>query len=138
MFRFFRAMIAFRRSHPPLAPARFWREGVRWYGRAGASDLDSRELAFVLQTVDGAALYVMVNTHWEARTFTILEGEGWRRAVDTALDSPHDIVAAGAEPLLEQPVYWVDGRSIVVLVAAGDGPTSSRSQRAGRPAGPPR
>ena len=50
VFRFFRNMIAFRKSHPSIARSRFWREDVRWYGVGEASDTsyDSRTLAFCL------------------------------------------------------------------------------------------
>ena len=50
IFRFFKKMIAFRKSHPSLCRSRFWREDVSWYGPGSAVDLssDSHTLAFCL------------------------------------------------------------------------------------------
>ena len=45
IFRFFKNMIAFRKSHPSLGRSRFWREDVAWYGTGPTVDLsnDSRQ-----------------------------------------------------------------------------------------------
>src|SRR5438874_12363362 len=37
VFRFFKSMIAFRKTHPALSRSRFWREDVSWYGVAQPS-----------------------------------------------------------------------------------------------------
>lgn len=96
--RFFRLMIAFRKSHPSLGRNRFWREDVRWFGVQGEPDLswESHSLAFFL---DGASLgdsdlYVMINAWDQDLEFAIQEGDPaeWRRVVDTARPSPNDIV----------------------------------------------
>ncbi len=45
-------------------------------------------------------------------------GARWHLAVDTARDVPHDLVAAGEEPLLDEPqAYRLDSRSSVILLA---------------------
>ena len=44
------------------------------------------------------------------------EPGGWRRAIDTGLDSPHDIASPGEEPPLATLRYQVLPRSIVVLL----------------------
>ena len=51
MFRFFKGMIAFRKSRRMLGRSRFWREDVRWDGANGNADLspDSRSLAWRLR-----------------------------------------------------------------------------------------
>jgi isoamylase len=123
VFRFFKMMIALRNRHPVLRPARFWRNHVRWYGRCGPYDASSRQLAFYLDGApDGDSdLYVMVNAHWEAHPFTVMEGSGWRRAVDTSLASPDDIVAPEAQRPVEGNTYLVQPRSTVVLVNASRG-----------------
>jgi glycogen operon protein len=122
VFRFFKAMIAFRKAHPSLARSRFWRDDVRWYGIGPEPDLsfESRSVAFALH---GTAqhdddLYVMVNAYWQDLVFRIQEGVPgpWRRVVDTSLDSPSDIVEPGEEALLASLDYSVGSRSIVVLV----------------------
>ena len=50
VLRFFRLMIAFRKSHPTIARGRFWRDDVSWYGADGAVDTsyESRSVAYCL------------------------------------------------------------------------------------------
>ncbi|MEO8429037.1 MAG: glycogen-debranching protein, partial [Verrucomicrobiota bacterium] len=121
VFRFFKLMIAFRKAHPSIGRATFWREDVTWYGAAGPVDLgaESRCLAYALHgaPVGDDDLYVMINGHWDHRNFTVQEGQlsEWRRVVDTARPSPEDIVAPGNEPKLEAASYLVHARSVVVL-----------------------
>ncbi len=120
IFRFFKGMIAFRKSHPSLCRSRFWREDISWYGVGPAVDLssDSRSLAFCLhgasQTDDD--IYVMINAYWEALQFQIQEGapEDWVRIVDTNQQSPADFSEVGFP--LQQFVYQVAPRSVVVLL----------------------
>ena len=119
IFRFFKCMIAFRKSHPSLSRSRFWREDVSWYGIGRTPDLsyDSRSLAFCLH---GASqkdddIYVMINAYWEPLTFTIQEGSSleWKRIIDTGLPSPDDFSERG-EPI-QQVSYEAKPRSIVVF-----------------------
>jgi glycogen operon protein len=121
-FRFFREMIAFRKRHPSIGRRRFWRGDVRWYGVTGGVDFApwSRAVAYAL---DGRAegdepLYVMINAYWEPLDFAIQEGApgGWRRAIDTSLAPPDDIVPPGAEVTVAGGHYRVGPRSIAVLV----------------------
>ena len=124
--RFAKRMIAFRKAHPSLARPSFWREDVRWYGVGSDVDLsfDSHSLAYRLHGAsrDDCDLYVMINAYHEPLDFEIQESPpgGWRRAIDTGLDSPFDI----AEPMEQATVaslrYRVRPRSVVVLVG-GDG-----------------
>jgi glycogen operon protein len=120
-FRFFKLMIAFRKAHPSIGRLTFWREAVKWFGADGPVELgaESRCLAYFLdgESVDDDDLYVMINGHWEDRTFTVQEGapKEWRRVVDTARPSPEDIVEPGKEPKLESASYPVRARSVVVL-----------------------
>ena len=121
VFRFFKLMIAFRKAHPSIGRATFWRDDVAWYGLNGPVDLgeESRCLAYALHgaSVGDDDLYVMVNGHWEAHDFTVLEGQPseWRRVVDTARPSPEDFMEPGAEPSLKSPSVTVRARSVVVL-----------------------
>jgi isoamylase len=122
IFRFFKAMISFRKAHPSLGRSRFWREDVRWYGVGNAVDLsyDSHSLA---SCVHGASqqdqdIYVMINAYWQDLTFMIQEGSAseWRRVVDTSLPSPSDFAHPGSEGALPSLSYQVRARSVVVLV----------------------
>ncbi len=78
VFRFFKLMIAFRKSHPCIGRPTFWREDVSWHGADGPVDLghESRCLAYLLRgaSVGDDDLYVMINGHWEDRAFTVPEG----------------------------------------------------------------
>ena len=51
IFRFFKHMIAFRKSHPSIGRGRYWREDVQWYGTTAGVDLsrDSLSLAYFLR-----------------------------------------------------------------------------------------
>ena len=42
VFRFFKLMIAFRKSHPCIGRPTFWREDVSWHGADGPVDLGAR------------------------------------------------------------------------------------------------
>ena len=64
----------------------------------------------------------MINAYHEPLEFEIQECPpgGWRRAIDTGLDSPLDIAEPGAEPPVVSPRYRVFPRSVVVLLG-GEG-----------------
>ena len=123
IFRFFKRMIVFRKSHPSLCRSRFWREDVSWFGTGPTVDLspDSRSLAFCLHGASQADddIYVMINAYWEELQFRILEGapQDWVRIVDTSLPSPDDFAELGVP--LKHATYQVAPRSIVVFVRAG-------------------
>ena len=123
IFRFFKNMIAFRKSHPTLGRSRFWREDVSWYGTSPTVDVsyDSRSLAFCLHGASQGDddLYVMINAYWEELAFQIQEGtaQEWERVVDTGLPSPDDFSEDGVP--LERMKYVVAPRSVVVLKRPG-------------------
>jgi isoamylase len=121
VFRFFKLMIAFRKSHLCIGRPTFWREDVSWYGTDGPVDFghESRCIAYLLRgaSVGDGDLYVMINGYWQDRSFTVPECQTseWWRVVDTARPSPGDIVERGNEPPLEAASYTVRARSVVVL-----------------------
>lgn len=121
VFRFFKHMIAFRKSHPSLSRSRFWREDVEWHGVGAEPDMsyESRSLAFTLhgQSQSDEDLYVMINGYWRALDFTVhnISQGPWCRIVDTSLEAPHDFVDRGALLHLNRPSYRVSACSIVIL-----------------------
>jgi glycogen operon protein len=121
IFRFFKTMIAFRKAHPSLGRSRFWREDVRWHGTGAEVEMghESRSLAYYLRGASQGDqdLYMMINAGSNELTFHVQEGRDgeWSRAVDTSLDSPHDIRPAGQEVPLNSQVYVLTGRSVAVL-----------------------
>jgi len=119
IFRFFKGMIAFRKSHPSLCRSRFWREDVSWYGTGPAVDLspDSHSVAFCLHGASQGDddIYVMISAYWQELEFQIQEGtpREWMRIVDTSLPAPGDFVEPSVP--LQVMMYRVAPRSIVVL-----------------------
>jgi len=132
IFRFFRGMIAFRKSHPSLCRSRFWRDDISWYGVGPTVDLspDSRSLAFCLHGASQGDddIYVMINSYWGELEFKIQESapKVWLRIVDTNLPTPHDFSECGLP--LQQLSYQVAPRSLVVLRAQSKAVASPRTE----------
>ena len=136
--RFVRMMIALRMRHPALRRRSFFDGGaggqppdIIWHGVEPARpdfSYDSRSIAFALdgRRVDRPGvvdrdLYVVLNAFWEPLEFRIPAsptGRAWRRAVDTALPSPEDIVGLDQGPVVAVgSPYHVGARSVLVLVS---------------------
>jgi pullulanase/glycogen debranching enzyme len=69
-------------------------------------------------------LYIAMNAWWEPLVFEIPaapSGHRWRRAVDTALPAPQDVLGLDEGPIVTvlQP-YRVAARSLIVLVSDAD------------------
>jgi isoamylase len=83
----------------------------------------SHSIAFTAKaTVDRVSFHVLLNAYWEALEFELpplTEGgrDSWRRWIDTALDSPDDIVEWKRAPLVPGRAYRAEPRSVVVLLA---------------------
>lgn len=121
-FRFVKKMIAFRKNHPSLSRSTFWRDDVQWYGTTGPIDMShhSQAMAFALRgsRANDQDIYVMINMHPNDLDFSIQEGgQGtWKQMINTAADSPNDIVDEANGKLILQKTLRVEGRSVVVLV----------------------
>ncbi|MCA9125571.1 MAG: glycogen-debranching protein [Planctomycetales bacterium] len=133
VFRFFKRMIAFRKSHPSLGRSTFWRDDIRWFGSELPEvnlSAESRLLAYHLRadSPSGRDLYVMINGSSAQQTFNLHTGaaDGWLRAIDTSLPSPLDIAGPGKRVPLQASAYRVSPRSIVVLEYAGLATHNSR------------
>jgi glycogen operon protein len=83
----------------------------------------SRSVAFTAEiTKEKLIFHLILNAYWEALDFELPPmnevGENpWRRWIDTALDSPNDIVEWQASPPIEGSSYRAEPRSVVVLIA---------------------
>ena len=134
MLRFTRELIALRKRHPSLRRQRFLTgrpapgatlPDITWHGERlnepAWHDADARLLAFTLagQHSGEATLHVILNMSDAERTVAVpvLAGQRWRRAVDTALDSPHDITRPGQQISVDGGHYLAQARSVVVLEA---------------------
>jgi len=64
--------------------------------------------------------HLILNAYWEPLDFELPaagDGNPWRRWIDTALDSPSDIVEWQSSPLTTGSLYRAEPRSVVVLFA---------------------
>jgi glycogen operon protein len=128
--RFVREMIALRKRHPALRRRGYLRGGdVIWHGvLPNKPDFSSwsRSLALAL---DGRRtgrepdrdIYIAFNAWIGTLNFRIPpapQGRAWHRVIDTALDSPRDIVGLDEGPRIEVgSTYPVVPFSTVVLIA---------------------
>ncbi len=73
---------------------------------------------------EGLLLHIILNAYWEALEFELpILGNGeehWRRWIDTALDSPHEICEWSKAVPVPGGTYRAGARSVVVLIA-GEG-----------------
>ena len=109
---------------------------IHWHGvRLGAPDWadDSHSIAFTLRSGRNRLplwLHVMFNAYWEALDFDLPAAPagavGWRRWIDTSLDSPADILEGAAACSVPGTQYRVAPRSVVALFLRTD-------DRTGRP-----
>jgi isoamylase len=95
-----------------------------WHGvRVGQPDWEphSHSLAFGADFHHaGLKLHAIMNAYWEPLEFELPPPDGqrgWRRWVDTSLETPDDIVPWQESPQHSTPVYRVGARSVVVLWA---------------------
>jgi isoamylase len=105
------------------------RARVEWHGvRLGQPDWGDRShsLAFTLRSLRARFLFhAMFNAYWEPLVFELPSPpaggqQAWRRCVDTALESPHDIQLWRSAFIFEQSKYTVQPRSVVLLALALD------------------
>lgn len=71
---------------------------------------------------EGLRFHLILNAYWEPLEFELprLEtGGSWRRWIDTALDSPDDIVTWQSAPPVTGEAYRAQGRSVVMLYTEG-------------------
>jgi glycogen operon protein len=133
MLNFVRQLIALRRRHPSLSRRQFLtgkpetaggRPDIAWYG--AESDADpwdpaARFLAFTLAGCDAGEedLHVLINMSDRSESVAVptLERRRWHLAVDTARESPDDIVVREAQTAWTAPRYLSQPRSVVVLEA---------------------
>jgi isoamylase len=137
-FRFVTMLIALRKRHPALrrrdflhgpGPDRSRRPDIIWHGtQPHLPDFSygCRTLAYCLDGTQTQRdvdrdLYVAINGWKEPVPFTVPHsptGRTWRRAIDTALLSPLDIIAIDEGPRVAAgQVYPVCAHSMIVLIS---------------------
>jgi glycogen operon protein len=72
---------------------------------------------------EGLLFHLILNAYWEPLEFELPRPTGgtWRRWIDTALDSPDDIVPWEKAPLVHGKTYRAADRSVVMLYTSGNG-----------------
>jgi isoamylase len=132
--RFVRALIKLRflresvRTTDHLTLAELMeRAQIRLHGvRLGDADTGhhSRSLAVTAASLSGDLLmHFALNAYWQPLEFELpalpaWATSGWRRVVDTALASPHDIIEPHHAPAIGSPRLQVQPRSCAVLFAS--------------------
>jgi len=134
LLRFVQGMIRLRRAHPSLQRQQFFNgdlshhglPDISWHGcrlnEPGFGDSASRVLAFTLTGLspDEPDLNIIFNMESTDLTFELpaIQGQGWRRLVDTARPAPFDISddSAGSEPVTDATLL-VRSHSTVVLAS---------------------
>jgi len=131
LYRFFRLLIAFRKSHALLRHDSFTiKDGlglqIHWHGhQLGQPDwsFESRSLAAHMfgRHAKGVFpdIYLIANAHWEAGTFQLpgFNHQKWYRFIDTSL--PGELAIMDDEKLQvlgDQSYYLVNARTVVVLI----------------------
>ena len=73
---------------------------------------------------EGLRFHLILNAYWEPLTFELPNPQGggpWKRWIDTALDSPNDIVSWQAAPTISGNTYRAEARSVVMLFVEDQG-----------------
>ena len=126
IYRFAQGMIAFRRAHPVLSKEQFYTDSeIHWFGPQGGlpnwADPKEKQFACLIHEDEQCALCLMFSAGADAVDFklpTAPYGARWHLAVDTSGETPHDLFAAGEEPLLKYPqTYLLKPRSSAILLA---------------------
>jgi isoamylase len=88
----------------------------------------SHSIAFAVKMPrESFFVHFILNAYWEPLVFELQPlnkegGDTWHRWIDTALDSPHDIVPWQTAPSISGYTYRAEARSVVVLYARVDAP----------------
>jgi glycogen operon protein len=120
-FRFTKMLIDVRKSHPSICRGNFWNSDVQWHGaNGGQADISyfSRTLAYHIKggSMNDNDFYIMINCYWQPLNFQVpFNINGWKKIIDTSLNSPDDINKFENSPRLLATGTIIQGRSIVVL-----------------------
>jgi glycogen operon protein len=90
---------------------------------------------------EGLLVYLILNAYWEALQFELPTpggpgATGWRRWIDTSLESPQDIVPWREASIVRGPTYPAGARSVVVLFAEGRSSGVAEARGTGRATAP--
>jgi glycogen operon protein len=106
-----------------LAQANKAWHGVKLFQPDWGDDSHSLALGAELRQ-EGLHVHLILNAYWGPLTFELPKpgaGGAWKRWIDTALDSPNDIVPLQSAPTVAGDSYRAEARSVVLLIADGKG-----------------
>ncbi len=121
IFRFFKLLIAFRKSHPLIYRTTFWKEDIQWFGVGRDVDMSftSHTLAFYLNGAKHGKsdLYVMINAYWQPLDFQVQIGSAneWKSIINTDAEGGKDIMGFEEANFITSLSYPVAARSVIVL-----------------------
>ncbi len=136
MLRFVQQMIALRKRHPSIMRRRFLNGGaiegknmpdISWHGTELGkplwSDPGARILAFTLAGIEDkeADLHIIMNMSDDIVNMELpdVKGKKWCLALDTSLQSPHDIIPPQDQKPLGEKFYSVKSKAVVVFENIG-------------------
>jgi isoamylase len=101
-----------------------------WHGlRLNSPDWSSSSHSLALTAEmrgEGLMIHLILNAYWEPLEFELPplpdDRAPWKRWIDTALDTPDDIVPWQTAPAVTEGAYLVRDRSVVVLFATQNHP----------------
>ncbi|NGX54265.1 MAG: hypothetical protein K1000chlam4_00990, partial [Chlamydiae bacterium] len=122
-FRFYKMVIAFRKSHPVLFRSKFLQEGdVIWHGKEPDHPdwgPKSRFVAFTLpDPIYHYDLYIAFNAFYRPTTIKIPKPHGahpWLQIIDTSKGSPNDFAPEEEAKLLTRHTYTLPAYSAMLL-----------------------
>jgi glycogen operon protein len=124
IFKFTRAMLAFRRDHPILSKEQFYTGAeIQWFSPHGElpnwNDSKNKQLACLIHENEKEKIYLMFNAGTEGADFNLPTTlYGWYLAVDTSRLPAQDFSAIGKETLIEKSkAYHLEARSSAILLA---------------------
>jgi glycogen operon protein len=128
--RFVKRLIHFRLSLPlheeerNLSLTELLKTGIHWHGVKLDQPDWSPQSRCVAFSIEGRRdwFHVILNAFWESLSFELpplaanADG-GWRRVIDTYLESPQDFCEPDQAPFVSATSYVVQPRSVVLLMA---------------------
>jgi glycogen operon protein len=123
LIRFRRELYIFKEIHGLSLTELLRLARIEWHGtRLNTPDNgeDSHSLALLVAGTR-EAIYVICNSFWEPLDFELppapFGGAGWRRILDTSLESPDDFQELATAPLVLGATYRTQARASVLLAA---------------------
>jgi isoamylase len=126
IYRFTRAMIAFRQAHPVLSKEAFYsEEGIQWFSSTGGvpdwSNPGNKRLACLIKEREDSELFMLFNSDRSPIAFSLPELAGskrWHLIVDTSRHTQDELAEGSEKGWLEsQDSYLLESLSSAILMA---------------------